>query len=371
MSLQSLKIVNVRNFDEFFMEFTPGVNILLGPNGSGKTTVLEAIYYLCFLKSFRGSTDAEMLKESTDHFSIRGQFVRSGSDVEIQANFVRRGARRILKNGVRAERLSDVVGFQPLVLQSPEDIRITLGGSKEKRLFFNRLISQIYPGFLDDLLLHTRLMKQRNAYLKQLKEKKTFSYDTQLEIYDDQLSAVNYSIFRSRKEIIRVYLQIFTGLYAEFYPDSGEEPLIRYSSMIEAEDRDEYQRIYREKSRTRVESEIALNRTLLGINYDKIKFFREGRDMENSASQGEHKLWMALMRLSEGELLRREYGEEPLFLFDDLFSELDLDRTAELTGRVADKSQVLISSTDLSDVRRHGISLDKDTVRVLNFNNKS
>ena len=367
MSLISLKAVNFRNFDSLFLETGPGLNILIGPNGSGKTSFLEAISYLCFSKSFRTNSDQDLLKEKADYFQLKGLFQQKNQSVELQANFLKKGGKKFIQNGIPLTRLSDVVGIQPLVIQSPEDIRITLGSSKEKRLYFNRLISQMMPPFLDDLILFNRLLKQRNAWLKKLKEKTIFLYDTQLEIYDDQLSEVNYSIYQTRKEMISYFLNHFIKIYKEFYPKEETLPEIRYSASINQDDKKRYIEKYIEKSKQKTESEIVLSRTLQGANYDKIKFFRNKRDLESSASQGEHKLWMTIMKLTEGVLLQENQEKDVLFIFDDLFSELDLEKTALIINKVKKYKQVLISSTDLSDIRRHGMDIDESIVKVLNF----
>lgn len=366
MSLISLKAVNFRSFDEIFLEAVPGLNILLGKNGSGKTSILEALSYLCFSKSFRTHNDLDMLKNGKDYFQLKAHLKIEGRERILQANFMRREGKRFLRDGVGLERLSDVVGVQPLVIQSPEDIRITLGGSKEKRLYFNRLISQITRGFLDDLILYNRLLKQRNAYLKIIREKNG-SYDTQLEIYDEQLAEVNYNIFMARKELLKIFNEHFREIFRSFHDGCNEGTQIVYHPNLHIEDRERYSRKYLEKSRDRSVSEINLSRTLQGSNYDKIKFIRFNRDMENSASQGEHKIWMTLMKLTEGRLLQENHSEEALFLFDDLFSELDLQRSAAIIEKVRNYRQVFITGTDLSDIRRHGMDIDENIVKVFKF----
>lgn len=368
MSLISLKAVNFRNFDEIFLESSPGLNILLGPNGSGKTSILEAISYLCFSKSFRSNSDLDLLKEGKDFFQLKGLFKQKDKEREVQANYLKKGGKKFIRDGVALSKLSEVVGLQPLVIQSPEDIRITLGGSKEKRLYFNRMISQLYGGFLDDLILYNKLIKQRNAQLRQMKIKGERSYNTHLEIYDEQLAPVNYSIFQMRKGLIQLFFSYFKELYKEFYPEKEKKsPEIRYMPFLNFEEKQIYIEKYLQKSKLKTESEVNLSRSLLGSNYDKIKFFRQGRDLESSASQGEHKIWMTLMKLSEGRLLKETHGEEPLYLFDDLFSELDLKKSAMIIEKVKNYNQVFISSTDLSDIRHHGMDIDESLVKVFKF----
>jgi|GEM_PF-279217 len=368
MSLLSLKLVNFRNFGELFIEASPGLNLLIGPNGSGKTSVLEALYFLCFSKSFRSNSDLDLLKKGKDYFQTKALFLHGDRKQELQGNVEKGRGKRFLLNGSPVQRLSDIVSTQAIVLQSPEDIRITLGGSKEKRLYFNRLLSQLHPEFLDRILDYNRVLKQRNAWLKTLKSRKRIEYDLQLETYDEQLQALYYEIYRVRREEIAAFQTVFQRYYDTFYGKSSVQiPEMRYLPSVEGGDAEEFHSRYMEKSRARSESEILLSRTLIGANYDKIHFLREGRSMEHSSSQGEHKLWMILMKLTEGEQLSNVYGSDVLFLFDDIFSELDVEKTQAVIEKVKDYPQVFISATDLSDIRRHGLDLDHRAVKVINF----
>jgi len=197
--IKELRIKNFRIFNEKTIDFSPCVNVILGKNGVGKTSILEAIYFIAFTKSFKAPKDIDMLKEGADFFQIQS-FWENASYNEAQGNFLKGKGKRFIFDEETMKRLADIIGAFPIVFQSPEDFRVTAGSSAERRTYFDRFISQISKPYLHNLIQYRRLLKIRNAYLKQLNEQKKYVYDTQIEIYDEQLSPIMYEITSTRKQ---------------------------------------------------------------------------------------------------------------------------------------------------------------------------
>lgn len=361
--IKKLRLRHVRIFEKKEIRFFPGINVLLGKNGAGKTSILEAIYLLNFSKSFKASRDEDILQIGRDYFQIDSEWEHARYR-KAAANYVKERGKRFIYDGVVIPRVSDVIGSFPMVLQSPEDFRISAGAGSERRLYFDRFISQISPPYLRDLMHFRKLLKNRNACLKNQSEKKKYHYSEELEIYDQQLSPLMFHILQMRKKAVSAFNRELSRLYRESF-DDGSHAEIRYTASLDAEDEKEFARIHRESARKNSDKEVALRRSLSGPNYDKYTFFRRDIPLINFASQGEHKIWLTMLKLAEGEILKKRSGEEPLYLFDDLFAELDLANSRRVVERIMEKRQALISTTDLNDLRRHGIDSAQSKIHII------
>lgn len=364
MHISSLSLVQFRNLNRFSMSFAPGINIIYGPNGAGKTSILEAISFSSLTKSFKTHRDNFCIQKGEDYFQIRVKWLNVAEE-EVQVNFLKQEGKRILLEKVTLEKFSDLIGRYPVVIQSPEDISITAGGSKERRLFFNRLQAQTHRSFISEFQRYSLILRQRNAHLKLLKSSKHRRYDLNLEALDSQLIPVAWRILSARKELVRGFSQRFTEIFDTIIGKRNIE--ITLSPSIDAEDEISFGEIYSRRSREGVESEIIMSRSLYGPNYDRIHFTLDGQPLESYASQGEHKLWMTLMKLTEGEIIHRALDIYPVFLLDDLFAELDVINSHKIVQAITGQSQVIVTSTDLSDLRNHGIDLEQSTVNVFNL----
>ncbi|MCK4813540.1 MAG: DNA replication/repair protein RecF, partial [Candidatus Marinimicrobia bacterium] len=189
--IKKLTVKQFRIFDKKSIQLFPGINILLGKNGVGKTSLLEAIYYMNFTKSFKAPTDVDMIQIGRDYFQIQTEWEQA-KYVHAQGNFLKQKGKRFIFDGETKLRMSDVIGSFPMVFQSPEDFRVTSGPGVERRIYFDRFISQISKQYLQNMISYRKLLKNRNAYLKHLAELKQYHYTEQLEVYDLQLSPIMF-----------------------------------------------------------------------------------------------------------------------------------------------------------------------------------
>ena len=355
--IKQLSLKNFRIFKEITVDFEPGVNIILGKNGVGKTSLLEAIYFISFTKSFKASRDNDMVKHEKDHFQISSTW-ENGEFKLAKGNYWKKKGKKFIFDNEAMNRFSDIIGSFPIVLQSPEDFRVTAGPSIERRTYFDRFISQISRPYLSDLMTYRKLLKNRNAHLKILNEKKDYHYSTQLEIYDEQLYPIMYRIVNTRRDYVSVFNRHLKELYKSTFNDkyTGQ---IEYKPSLVADSEADFQIIHREQTQNNIEKEIILKRTLWGPNYDKYLLLRNNTPLIHYASQGEHKIWMTMLKLAEGQIIKNTRGSEPVFLLDDLFAELDLSNSQSIIERIKNTKQVLITTTDMSDLRRHGIDIDR------------
>ena len=175
MYIKKIHLKQFRNLKEIKVIFSKGLNIIYGENGVGKTSILEAIYFLCFTKSFKSKNDNDLVKKEHKFFQIESQWEgNSNKTLLINGNFLKGSGKKFFYNKVEIKKNREMIGKIPLVFQSPEDHIITNSGSKFKRVYFDKLLSQISSEYLKDLLNYGKILKQKNAYLKILAKKKQF-----------------------------------------------------------------------------------------------------------------------------------------------------------------------------------------------------
>ncbi|MEA2077426.1 MAG: DNA replication and repair protein RecF [Candidatus Marinimicrobia bacterium] len=361
--IKQLTVKKFRIFEEKSVDFQPGVNVILGKNGVGKTSLLEAIYFTAFTKSFKAPQDVDMIKQNADFFQIASTWKDSKYD-KAQANYLKKKGKRFIFDEETMIRMADVIGSFPLVFQSPEDFRVTAGPSVERRIYFDRFIAQISRTYLQDLIMYRKLLKNRNIHLKQLSEKKEYTYTAQLEAYDKQLSPIMFRITDARSSFIKLFNTHLEKLYASTFNNESTGKIV-YKPSLSAKTEADFQIIHGEQTQNNIEKEIILRRTLWGPNYDKYLFLRNDTPLIHYASQGEHKIWMTMLKLAEGAIITGLQGAEPIYLLDDLFAELDIDNSKKIVEKIMHAKQVLITTTDMSDLRRHGIDVKKDNINIV------
>ncbi len=363
--IKRITLKNFRIFQEKTVEFQPGVNVILGKNGVGKTSLLEAIYFLSFTKSFKAPLDSDMVKHNKDYFQISSLWDNEKHKIA-QGNYWKKKGKKFIFDDEGITRLSDIIGTFPIVFQSPEDYRVTAGPSAERRIYFDRFISQISKEYLQDLITYRKLIKTRNSYLKQLNENNNYSYTPQLQVYDKQLSPVMFRIINMRRSYVSIFNDHLKDLYNNTF-NGKTQAAIKYKPSLMADNEIDFQTQHSKSTQESFEKEIVLKRTLYGPNYDKYVFLRNNTPLIHFASQGEHKIWMTMMKLAEGEIIKDIKKKAPLFLLDDLFAELDLNNSRRIIERIKNAGQVLITTTDMSDIRNHGMDVEKDNINIIDI----
>lgn len=367
MYLKKIHLKYFRNLKEIEIYFTNGLNIIHGENGVGKTSILEAIYFLCFTKSFKSKRDNDLVKKGNNYFQISSQWENNLDKIlEINGNFLKGKGKKFFYDGVEIIKNNEMIGKTPLVFQSPENYIITSGGSKHKRIYFDKLLSQISKEYLTDLLDYRKILKQKNAYLKILAKRKQFYSDKQIDVYNEQILPLMWRIFSKRNSIIKKFNTKFKLLFKNIVSEKLEVK-IEYNPSISGENFDQFSQNYHTKSNNNISKEIALHHSLYGVNYDRVNFYRDKKPLENFASQGEHKLWMNIMKITEGKIIEGNKGREPTYLFDDIFSELDVSNSRKIIKRISSKQQVIVTATDLNDLQALGVDADAPNVNIINL----
>lgn len=348
MYCKKIGIRDFRNVKEAEVNFCEGVNILAGENAQGKTNLLEAIFYTSVGRSFRGASSSQMIRFGCDASEISLDFKDSKREQNIRVRLFNSKQRAVEKNGVRVERLSDIMGSFRSVLFCPEHLSLIKDGPSERRGYMDIAISRIYPMYMHSLQKYNYALKQRNILIKSaLSDRKTF--DDTVELWNMKLaheaaviSDMRFSYIKRAEKYISVFFGEMTG--------NREEPRAIYhgsSGQKEEEysDREKTEKRYTELLSGSYEREIYAGATLYGIHKDDIDIALNGKSARIYASQGQQRSLALAMKLAEGEICREEFGDYPVFLFDDVLSELDMIRRDYLLNRMTDK-QVIITTCE-------------------------
>jgi len=324
---------------------------------------MEALFFCCLTRSFRTQKDGEAIQWKKEHFTIKTIWKDFGT---VLLSVVKNRGKRLLLNNIQVEKYSEWIGRLPVIILSPEDAVLTAGAPQLKRQYFDRLFSQVSRDYLKILIRYTKILKQKNAYLKLKNEKNSYTFDTQLETYEEQLAPLSWEIYHFRREQFLILNENLSAFFNHIDPRDISVQ-IEYKPSVFGEKKEDYVEKYLSESRKNIHSDIILKRSVRGAGYDRIEFIRKDEPLKTGASQGEKKFWLVCMKLAEGEYFKNITGREPLFLFDDLLSELDIYHAKNLLDYIGGLQQIIITSTDLSDIRRQGISLTPGSFNIIDI----
>jgi len=335
MILSELKLTHFKNYQTLRVNFSLQLNCFVGKNGMGKTNLLEAIYYLGMTKSRFSTNDRLLAFHGTDFFRIQGKF-EAGDKVVAK---VIPGKQKILeRNDKPYDRLSDHIGYIPVVMIVPDDTQLVSEGSEERRRFIDNTLSQLDSHYLKNLITYNKVLKQRNAALKEMGKGGYFD-EALINIYDQQLLAPASAIFTARCAFVEELFPLFEKYY-QIIADNAETVAGEYMSKLAAEPLADLLRNAREKDRI-------LQRTTVGIHKDDLKLLINERPVRKFASQGQLKSFVLALKLAQYELLKQQKGKNPLLLLDDIFDKLDRYRVEQLISLLLDQNfgQIFITDT--------------------------
>src|SRR5690554_1166356 len=232
MYIEDISIVNYKNLKDVKVEFSPRFNCLIGNNGAGKTNLMDAIYYLSFCKSFFNAVDQLNISHDESFFMLKGHYQRLDSAEHITCGFQLGQKKQFKRNTKLYKKLMNHIGLLPLVMITPSDTNLILGGSDERRKFMDGVISQYNQKYLDDLLKYNRALLQRNNLLKQFASERYFDGEL-LSIWDEQLVEYGSRIYDERLEFVKKLIPVFQEFYAFISQGNEKVGLIHHSDLYE------------------------------------------------------------------------------------------------------------------------------------------
>ena len=379
MFLQKISLAHFKSYEHESFEFSERVNCIVGENGTGKTNLLDAIYFLALTKSSISNQDALSINHEAEYMMVEGEFIApqppkgglksdikldekappsgAGGAVLITISLQRGQKKAVLRDKKSYERISEHIGRFPVVMLSPNDTDIIRDGSEERRKFFDGVMAQLDAEYLENLLQYNRLLLQRNSLLKQFSER-NYTDDLLLDVYSDPLVEVSLKLYQARNQFITAFLPIFKKHYNTL-SDAREDVEMIYESEVGAE---HFTQIFR-KNRQR---DLAAQRTTMGTHKDDFIFEINGFTLRKFGSQGQQKSFVIALKLAQFEMLTKVKGFPPLLLLDDIFDKLDDRRIQQLITMMVDGTFSQVFITDARPERTRQL-LDNLGVEVKYF----
>lgn len=345
MIIRTIKIEGFRNIEREIIEFDPRYNLIFGKNASGKTSILESIYYCAFCRSFR-SRDADLIHYDREFCRVEAIFEDEGRHHKIEYAISKIKGKWYKINSKAVKNYSDIISNINIVMFCPDDLRIVKDGPVVRRSFLNKEISNLSRLYYTDLSEYNKLLKQRNALLKRR------SLHDEFEAWDEKFIEKSIDIIKKRKW----YLDLLNGISGNIHSEisEGQEKLeLRYKNILLTGD------VYTENlreidvERLKIKMKRALEKnfeidkkrgfTSIGPHTDDFDILINGKLSKVYSSQGQQRTAALSIKLAEVDLIKKETGKDPIVLLDDILSELDLKRQAQLK-KAFQKTQVLITN---------------------------
>lgn len=345
MKLTSLSVRSFRNHKQTDLQFSEPVILFYGKNGQGKTNLLDSIHFLSLTKSFQTSSDSLCIHYDDSHFSIKGKFTSDRLlDYEVKVA-VNETGKEFSVNGDNSYNQLQMIGLIPTVILTLEDRNITMGTPSDRRRFMDSILFQISRSYIDDTKKLKRIIKQRNDILSSWNKNTAANYDL-YEAWTDELISVSIPILKKRLQFVSDFKKILLDLYQQEF-SLYEKPDIFYvfnGKKIE-DDFDIQSELNLSRKRLR-NQEFDRGTTLFGPQRDDLLLLLDKRECKLFASQGQHKLFLLALKFSMWKYLNEVLQEKPIFLIDDIFSELDHDRLHLISKFLPSLGQTFITATD-------------------------
>lgn len=343
--LRQLSLYQFRNYQQSVFSFEGRITGITGLNGSGKTNLLEAIYYLCFSRNHAHRSDAANVAHGSEGLRLEGDFRLMQEEYRVSCVLRENLKKELTVNGEVFKKLSVFMGRFPAVMIAPDDVSLITGTSEERRKWLDTLLSQLDPGYLQHLIAYQKILTHRNHFLKQAQEAGSFD-NSLLLVLNEQLVHHGNILFQTRTHFLAEVLPMIERLYLQI-AGSNDRLSLAYVSHLQEKDLGRWLEETQEK-------DFVLTRTTRGIHRDELNIQMGNQLFKTEASQGQRKSLLFALKLAEWEVLENTKGFPPLLLLDDLFEKLDGVRLQQLLQRVVveGKSQVFITDTDANRLQQ-------------------
>ena len=344
MIIKRFSAENFRNIEKCSVEFKDGVNLLLGNNAQGKTNAVEGIYHFARGKSFRKCEDKELLRFGSEGFRLFIEYEdKDGEHTLEYSHFGRERRRR--KNGYPIKSVKEMIGGFRSVLFYPDDLSLVKDSPEERRAFLNIAISQCYPIYIDDYQKFKTALENRNCLLKS-SSKGLYISNEEIESWSLSMAEYSVNIYIQRKEYIKK-LELYANKIIKEISSGKEELTLSYKNDIKEDisDKEDIKKKYFSVYTKEIERERIVGSSLYGPQRDDLEIYINGVSARSYCSQGQQRSVVLALKLAEGEVCREISGEYPVFLFDDVLSELDEGRKEYVISGIGER-QIIITSCE-------------------------
>lgn len=345
MFLTKIEVQNFRNYEKQTISLKSGINILIGKNGSGKTNILESIYYLALTKSHRTHEDSLLIQNKKDFFKIKGCINVNTIKTNLEVNYNKKKTLKVDNNLITA--LNKYSSYLKIIIFFPDDLDLIKGLPDERRKYINIQIGQVYPSYNKVLDDYNKILKNRNEYIKKIKNHEYYNKQY-LEILNEYFVKKSILLYRMRRKYVEKINDYIGNIYKDITGLSGlvleYVPVINFSSFKEDE-------MYNEiKKNIKFEEEISYGKSIYGPHRDEFKFMLNDNNLKQYGSQGQQRACVLALKLSEINIFTKVIGSSPILLLDDVFSELDEVRRNNLLKYINGKIQTIITTTDVDNI---------------------
>ncbi len=342
MNITNLEIINFRKFIKLKLKNLKLMNIIIGKNGVGKTSIIESIYFGSVSKSFKSYYDEVLIKDSKEFLKVKIDLKDKGKIKKLELILKGKEKKAKINNQV-IKKLSDYICQYSVILFSPDDIRLIKDTPNIRRNYLNIQLSNINKEYIFLINNYNKLIKNKNDYLKKINFNRNID-EKYLDIIDQKIVDIGIKIYQYRKKYITEVNEYINLLFKKF--KTNDDLYLKYISDFEDKKASELINLLK-KNR---EKEIILGMTNIGIHRDDIEFIQNEKNAEKYSSQGIQKLIILSMKLAEIKVLNNKYNIKPILLLDDLFSELDEINQKKVIKLLNKKFQTFITTTDLNNL---------------------
>lgn len=361
MFLESIQLRNFRNYIEQRVDFKAPKTILVGDNAQGKSNLLEAVWLLATLKSYRANRDRELIREGESVSQINAYITRISGSVELSLTLRNSSRRSLAVNGYSLRRQLDFLGILKAVQFSSLDLDLVRGSPEVRRHWLDILLVQLEPIYAHILHQYNQVLRQRNALLKYIKNQKSMageSFDiaskhSEIALWDAQLASIGTRVIRRRARAL-VRLTPIAQMWHSGIARQGEILNIRYLPNIGSltlsqlcDNPEQVQSVFLEQIQQKALAEFHQGTTLVGPHRDEIEFTINQVSARQYGSQGQQRTLVLALKLAELKLIEEVVGDSPLLLLDDVLAELDPKRQHQLLDAIQERFQTLITTTHL------------------------
>jgi DNA replication and repair protein RecF len=354
VQINELTLKDYRNYEALTLKFQNQVNVILGENAQGKTNLMESIYVLALARSHRTPRDRELIRWDKPFARITGGFTNRNGPMEMEVIFSKQG-KKVKVNAIEKKRLSDYIGTCTIVMFAPEDLTLVKGSPQIRRRFLDIEMGQINSVYLYYLSQYYKVLKQRNQWLKELRERKREADEAMLDVMTEQLTVSGAEVLKRRFAFTAKLEEWARPIHHDI--SRGKEELSVYyeptvdvdASMTIEEIR---QALQKEFSRVK-EQEMRRGTTQIGPHRDDLAFYVNGRNIQTFGSQGQQRTTALSLKLAEIELIHENTGEYPILLLDDVLSELDDHRQTHLLNSIRGRVQTFVTTTSVEGIDHH------------------
>jgi len=350
MYLQNLTLKNFRVFSDIDIAFKDGVNIISGPNGQGKTSILESIYYLALTRSFRSANDKNVMKYENEYFNINGKIIIDDKkNFNVMLSFSNKEKKQLYLNRKKIDKFSSFIGKIPCVLLTLNDLKLTMGFPANRRSFMDVLLSQISPVYLQNLKSYKKIVQHRNKFLSENLDKID---QNQLEAWNEQLIEYGSQIVRDRIKFV-FFMNTNINEYYRKFSYLKESLDVDYISSfnvdLESDTLESIKNKFQDKLKKVKSIEIDKRTSIVGPHRDDMEFLKDNKSFKEYGSQGENKTLIIVLKILEWLYFTDQKEKKPLMLLDDIFGELDRFRIKGMLNFLDGIGQSFITTT-LKDI---------------------